>query len=374
MTDKITAIELKKINRNRIYRLIYDKREISRQEIAAALSLSLPTVNQNLKELTAEGLIHYTGSFESTGGRKAQAITPVRDARITIGLDIRKTYIRILAVDLYGNVLDYEKYLKTFCGEEEYARNLGYLVDNMIMHNHFERENILGVGLAVPGVFDRDMEYIVKAPSLGIENFSLRKLDQFISCPVLIDNDANAGAFTELWNHLNEESVTYLLVEKGVGGCAIQRNGILKGNHNHAGEFGHMTLYPDGRRCDCGKRGCLEAYISTDRLSEDLDCQLEDFFLKLAAGNTKYKGIWEEYSTNLCIGLNNIYMMYDGDIILGGALTQYLEPYVNDIRKKLALLNSFEGSGDYLKLTKYQSRATAVGAALQLVSAFMESV
>ncbi|WMJ88964.1 ROK family transcriptional regulator [Anaerocolumna sp. MB42-C2] len=371
---KITSIEVKKMNKNRIYRLIYNNREIARQEIAARLSLSLPTVNQNLKELTEEELIEYVGNFQSTGGRKAQVITPVHNARITIGLEIRKNHVSILAIDLYGTVLDYEKYVKTFSEEEEYSRYLGYLVHNIIEHNHFDKSKILGVGIAVPGVFDQEKEYIIKAPSIGVNRYPISKLTHAIDYPCIVDNDANAGAFTELWNNSKGEDKAYLSVGKGVGGCIIKKDELYKGHHHRAGEFGHMTISPGGRLCNCGQKGCLEAYISTARISDDLGCQIEDFFSELTVGNKKYLKIWDEYLEYLCMGINNIYMVYDSDVVLGGVLAQYLDPYLDEIKKRLAERNFFEKSGEYFKLTGYQSRATAIGAALQLVNKFIESI
>ena len=372
--NTITATELKKINRNRIFKLIYERKGISRRDIAAELSLSLPTVTQNLQELEELDLIGYAGNFQSTGGRKAQAIIPKTDARITIGIEVNKSYIRILAIDLAGKVLDYEKYIKTFSTEEEYGRNLSYLINNMIEHNRFKQENVLGVGLAVAGVFDKHREFLIKAPSLDVNGYSIKNLVKFIDYPYSIDNDANAGAFMELWEHSQGESRVYLAVGKGVGGCLIRNGEIVRGSHHRAGEFGHMTLFPNGKPCNCGQRGCLESYVSIERISDDLNCQIEDFFSELAAGNPKHKNLWSEYMEYLCIGINNIYMAYDETIVLGGMLSQYLEPHMDDIRNKLSLLNSFEQNGDYLKLTKHHSRVMAVGAALQLVRQFIDSV
>ena len=71
-TQKITTSEVRKYNKNRIFKLIYNSNSISRQEIADTLGLSLPTINQNIKLLKEEGLILLEGNFDSTGGRKAQ--------------------------------------------------------------------------------------------------------------------------------------------------------------------------------------------------------------------------------------------------------------------------------------------------------------
>jgi predicted NBD/HSP70 family sugar kinase len=138
-----------------------------------------------------------------------------------------------------------------------------------------------------------------------------------------------------------------------------------------------MTLIPGGRGCSCGKRGCLEAYISTARISEDLGIELDEFFAELDKKNQKYLKIWEEYLDCLCRGLSNLYMVFDTDIILGGHLTPYLESYMNQITEKLNSLNSFASmkeAGNHLKLTDYYSRANAVGAALQWIIKFINNI
>ena len=84
-TSKITTTDVKRYNKNRIFQLIYTTGKISRQEIADVLQLSLPTVNQNLKILFEKNLLIYEGNFESTGGRKAQAIQSIEENNL--GMD-----------------------------------------------------------------------------------------------------------------------------------------------------------------------------------------------------------------------------------------------------------------------------------------------
>ncbi len=374
MNDKLTSSELKRRNRNLLYRTVYTSKEITRQELAHKLQLSLPTINQNLRELVEEGLLEIAGSSQSTGGRKPQVIRPVCDAKVAIGIDIKKTFVQVILIDLYGVVMDYEKYVKNFSPSEEYGRYLQYLTTNILKHNNIDKEKLLGVGVAIPGVFSEDAKSILKAPSLGMNSFALDNLLKFFECPVLADNDANGGAFTELMNSEVRENKIYISVEKGVGGCIIRFDDLEKGSHLRAGEFGHMTIVPKGRTCNCGKKGCLEAYITTARISDDYGCQIEDFFSELEAGNKKYQEAWEEYLTYFCIGINNIYTIFDSPVILGGVLTQYLEPYMESIKERLTSINSFEASGDYFRIAKYHSKATAVGVALEHVKKYIDEI
>src|SRR5690554_249560 len=101
-TNRANSIEVKKINRNVIYQFLHRHDPISIQEIALQLKLSLPTVTQNLKELLERNLVVETGLFESTGGRKAKAISYNPVAKYAIGLDITKNHVGIVLIDLSG--------------------------------------------------------------------------------------------------------------------------------------------------------------------------------------------------------------------------------------------------------------------------------
>lgn len=89
MSEKgLTTINLKKINRSKVYQYIYKTRQTSKMQIVQDLQMGLSTVSQNLNLLEKEGLIDRNGYFDSTGGRKAQAIQITSDFRISIGIGI----------------------------------------------------------------------------------------------------------------------------------------------------------------------------------------------------------------------------------------------------------------------------------------------
>ena len=104
MSEKgLTNISLKKINKSKVYQYIYRKKTTSKLQIVQELQMGLSTVSQNLNLLEQEGLIEKNGFFESTGGRKANALQIVSDFKISIGIGILKEMFHITAVDLYGN-------------------------------------------------------------------------------------------------------------------------------------------------------------------------------------------------------------------------------------------------------------------------------
>ena len=108
-TEKITTTDVKRFNKNRIFRLIHYADKISRQEIADILQLSLPTVNQNLKLLLEKNLIDFVGNFESTGGRKAQAITVNGMSKCAVSVNLSDAGIKVSLVDLKGEIVFSEK-------------------------------------------------------------------------------------------------------------------------------------------------------------------------------------------------------------------------------------------------------------------------
>ena len=111
---KNTNMEVKRKNRNRIYRYVRKCKVVSNPDIAYELKLSLPTVTQNTKELIEMGLITERGELESTGGRKAKALSIEENSRLAVGLDITRNHIGLLLTNLKGEILNYERIYDPF--------------------------------------------------------------------------------------------------------------------------------------------------------------------------------------------------------------------------------------------------------------------
>lgn len=375
-SQKLTNKDVKKLNKNRIFRLIYSSEKISRQDIADQLKLSLPTVNQNLKMLMEENLIDYVGNFTSTGGRRAQAITINNDARKAVSVNIKADHINVDIVGLKGHIIYSEVVRAHFGKEDAYVKLVADAVKNAVSSTAMNgNESILGVGLTVPGILNEDKSILISAPPLKAKNYDLTRLTSAIGYPVLVMNDARAEAFANHWfNGKEDDEKIYIMLGEGVGGAYINASAIRSGLHNRGGEFGHMVIYPGGKQCLCGKRGCLEAYVSEKVLSSEHKLSLEEFFAKAESGKSSMAKILDEYIDNLALGINNIYTMMDCDIILGGTVAPYLKKYEDRIKKKLAEDYSFDTEADYLGIADNSGRQTDLGAALMYVARFIDSV
>lgn len=374
-SQKLTNTDVKKLNKNRIFRLIYNSDKISRQEIADQLGLSLPTVNQNLKMLMEDGLIEYVGNFTSTGGRRAQAITIDNNARKAISVNIKSDYINVDVVGLKGQII-YSMAVKAhFSKSSAYIEKLTDAVRHAVDYVGADADDILGVGITVPGILDDEKQILISAPPLKAKNYDFTRLISAIDYPVVVMNDARAEAYAGHWfNGKPEDEKIYIMLGEGVGGAYINASAIRNGVHNRGGEFGHMVIHPGGKQCLCGKKGCFEAYVSEKVLSSELDMTLDNFFELAAQGNKNNSDVLDEYMDNLALGINNIYTMMDCDIVLGGTVAPYLKQYENSIKERLVNDYSFDTDADYLRISDGGGRKSGLGAALSFVARFIDGV
>ena len=369
-----TSTDVKKINRNRIFRMIYQEGSLSKQNIVQALNISLPTVVQNLRVLTERGLVREEGSFASTGGRKARAISCNPAARFSIGMDITKKHVVLVAIDLCASVTKNKRIYMPFKNSKEYFRELGKELEEFIQGLQIDQSRILGVGISVPGLLSEDHRQVVYAPVLGFTGGSLSSFAEFIPYTCILINDASAAALAELWNFNEAENVVYLSLSSSVGGAISLGKTFYHGDNQRSAEFGHMTIVPGGRRCYCGQSGCLDAYCNANILSDSADGSLDGFFKLLASGSLQHQGLWKEYLNYLALAVNTLRMSFDSRVILGGYVGSHMEHTIASFRNQVSLLNSFETDGSYLDVCRFKLESSAVGAALQHIELFIDSI
>lgn len=370
----VNSIEVKKINRNTIYKFLYKHDPISIQDIAYKLNMSLPTVTQNIKELFERGLVIEKGLFESTGGRKAKAIVYNNVARYSIGLDITRNHVGIVIIDLSGKVIKNERKLYPFVNSKDYFKGVGDIVENLITTSEIDSGKILGVGIALPAILSEDNKTVSYAEVINFRGGNVNAFTEFIPYPCTLSNDANAAGFAEMWGEEYVDNVAYLSLNNSVGGSIIIGKNIYNGQNNRGGEFGHMTIVPHGRTCYCGQKGCVDAYCSAKILSDSTNGNIAEFFRLLKLGVEPQKGIWEEYLSHLVVAINNLRMLFDCNVILGGYAGAYMDEYIVQLRELVSKYNTFEVNGDYLHVCKYKLETTAVGAALLHVEDFIKNV
>lgn len=368
---KITQTDTRQINKNRVFRLIYEKKAIARADIADELDLSLPTVNQNIKELYNDGLVDYYGNFQSTGGRKAQAIIVPDYIKNVINISIKKKHIYAVVANVFGDVILSRDYNEEFSTSDNYARILNRIIEDCEKKLGDNVNNILGVGITVPGIIDKDLGKILFAPTLDIKDYDVNELTKYIKYPVNVENDAKAFAYAQVWKNQDKQRKIALLVDRGVGGGLI--NDKIDNHSAYNGEFGHLIIRPKGRECACGRKGCLEAYVSTVNLSERMGITINEFFENVNS-NAYYKTVLNEYLDNLSLGINNIITMYDAPVVIGGEIALYLGRYMEELNARVKEYNADFSKNISLELAEYAKNDGFIGASLKFIEDFIASV
>lgn len=367
--------EVKKNNRIDTLQAILACERISQPALAAKLGHSGPTVLQNVKELIALGLVQETGMFASTGGRKAKAFAPVADARIALGLEVTKTHIGIVAIDLAGKLLHYMQKQQEFSMTDGYFRYLGDAVSDFIQKEQLPEERVLGVGMSLPGILDDTGKVLAFSHVLNLKNVNTENFNRYIHFPCAFINDANAAGLAEVHGRDDLKNLVYLSLSNSVGGAILADGKLYTGDHLRAGELGHNTLVPNGTPCYCGKRGCVDAYCNANVLSKWTDGDLARFFDCLQDDEkTELRQIWRTYLENLAVVVNNLRMTFDCNIMVGGYVGGFLKEHAGDFREMLASRNPFEPDASYFKFCRHKLGASAIGAALLWVENFIQNL
>ena len=374
MEMKAASNELKQKNRTAIFQLFLQQPEVSRQDVVEQLGLSLPTVTNNLQQLQQEGLIAQSGSLGNTGGRRARLYSLVAEARTAIGLEITRNHLTAVALDLRGTIIASYRRRLDFARTDSYYRELGAMVRQIVETAELKEENILGVGIGVPGLVTPDHREIFYGMVLGFTGASCEEFSKYIPYPTAFFHDTDAACFAEIWNDPDIRNVFYIMLSASVGG-AIYMGGKQYGGANlRAGEVGHLTAVPGGRKCYCGRRGCVDPYCAAPVLTAATDGDLKRFFRLLKEKDPEITHLWQEYVGHLASVVANVRMLFDCDIIIGGYVGSYIDAHMEDLKEALADRTTFDESVDYLRPCRYKTEAIATGAALNYISEFLDSV
>lgn len=374
MDQKTTSTEIRQKNRTDIFGLFRHGGQLTRQDIVAALDLSLPTVTNNLEQLKREGLITQTGSVGNTGGRRARGYSLVANARTAIGLDITRHHVTAVAVDLRGTIISSRRRRLDFARTDDYYRELGAIVRQIVAAAELDEESILGVGIGVPGLVTADHQTVFYGQVLGVTGATCAEFSKYIAYPTALYHDTDAASFAEMWISPDTRNAFYIMLSASVGGTVYIGGSHYSGAKRRAGEVGHMLAVPGGRLCYCGQRGCVDPYCAAPALTAATDGDLKLFFRRLEAGDREIQAIWREYLGHLAVAVANLRMLFDCDIIIGGYVGSYMDAHIEELRELLMQRSTFDDNADYVRPCRCKTEAIAAGAALNYISVFLESV
>ena len=274
-------------------------------------------------------------------------------ASFTIGVDVGGTNIKYGLVDAEGRIIARESF-KTALFSNKHKLIKG-LIDHILQSLHkynILKKQVLGIGIGFPGLIDFPQGIVKTVTNLkGWNNVPLKKaMETQLGLPVFLDNDVNVIALGE-WKYgagKGYENIICITLGTGVGGGLILNNQLYRGKGFSAGEVGHIMINEKGPVCNCGGKGCLEAYVGNKvllknarKIFKNKEIAIEDIGVLAKKGTPAAIQFWQDTATHIGNALIGIVNLLNPElIIIGGGISNnysFLGKTIMQIIKKNAM-------------------------------------
>ncbi|HDP79061.1 MAG TPA: ROK family protein [Mesotoga infera] len=287
-----------------------------------------------------------------------------------LGIDIGGTMIKTGVVDSSG----------ALSGKRLYATSLDLKEQLMeIVQEELTSNELDAIGIGTAGRVD-PITGCVSLATANLANWTGMPLKSLIEektgVHTAVLNDANAAALGEWFcNYPHTETLVMLTVGTGLGGGVIINGEPLPGKRGEAGEFGHVTLHPGGKPCNCGKTGCAEEYISM-RLIHSLAAAAAGHEMTRATlieqylnGNPVVEKAVNTVADDLAIMIDSVFLSFDPDVVVvGGGVCELGTRFLETLREELAPLSrSSLYTPDDVVLSLSGNDAGIIGAAVYAI-------
>lgn len=379
---------VKKGNKSLVLNTILSSYPISRAKIASLTGLNKGTVSSLVNELLQEQLIFESGTGRSSGGRRPVMLLFNQLAGYSIGIDIGVNYLLGVLTDLQGNIC-HEKILKfSNLTYEEIKTRLFQTVDFLIGSAPSSPYGIIGIGIGVPGTVNKEGKVLL-APNLDWNNVDLKKtMQKKYNVPIIIENEANAGAYGEKRFGAGKEfnNIVYVSIGIGIGVGLILNGNLYKGINGFSGELGHMTIEINGQKCRCGSEGCWELYASEQSLLKNARClginirndeepSLESLLLLAENGHRETIHLFEQIGEYIGIGIKNIFNIFNPEQVIIGNRIATAEKWLKESLNQQLINQTLWPHQEHLRInfSELSTHSTAQGVAAFSVEKFLES-
>lgn len=266
-----------------------------------------------------------------------------------LGLDIGGTKLAAGVVGLAGDVRSFV--VESTHADEGPRRGLQRLFELgrlAVAEAQVDWAQVGSIGIGCGGPLDAERGVLIAPPHLpGWRNVPVASLaEQEYGRPAALENDATAGAAGEhrYGAGAGTRHMVYLTISTGVGGGVVIDGRLYRGAGGNGGELGHVTVDCDGRPCrGCGRRGCLEAYVSGTSIAERAqergmrEATAADVAAAAKAGDPVATGVWSETSDALACGLTSIVNLFEPELVVlgGGVVGGTGEQLLGPVRRRV---------------------------------------
>lgn len=381
------SIQLKNYSRISLLNYIRRNKHTTKARLASVTGLTFMAIKKIMEELLKLNLVR-EDSYENGGvGRRAVTYTVNENYGYTLGLHINVFRTSAAVMNLHGEILSIQSFETRRDGASSSAELIDQmvaLVESAIAESGVPREKLLGLGVGAPGPVNSCEGVVLSPPNFPLLRYlPLRQiLEERLSLPVSVQKDTNAIAMGEYWRGAGagSEDMVYIDADMGIGSSLILNGATYEGANYIAGEFGHITLDPNGPLCNCGAYGCVEAVSSGLAILREMENQLsshaehplyekrscltiEDLMEAACKSDPLTISILNRAACYMGAAVSNLINILDPQIIiLGGILTMEYPQYFRIVRDT-TLNKRVQGTREnVLVRSALGSRAGVIGA------------
>lgn len=391
-------IQIKNMSRIALLNYIRRNGHTTKAELAAKSGLTYMAVKKIMEELAELELVRKDDIVRGQVGRKAATYTINEHYGYTVGLHINIFKTLLAVMDLRGKIiskveLDMERV------PEDPSELIGQILNGLeevIQKSGVDKHKLLGIGIASPGPVNPKEGMILSPPNLPHLRYLpiVKIVEERHGLPVLLCKDTNAIAMGEFWRGAgaSHENMVYIDADMGIGSGLIVMGALQEGHNFVAGEFGHITIDPNGPLCNCGNIGCLEAMASGIAMLRDARQRIASMpshplYKKVDSlsiqqmlhaglnGDLVAISIINKAAYHMGNALASLINILDPEvIIMGGVLVLEYEPYLNIVRDRV-LQRRLPGVRDNILIrTQCGQTAGVVGAGEVVANHFFSHV
>lgn len=377
-----------------ILRTIKERGSVSRTDLQHMTNLSWGTITNTTRDLLNRNLIREEGALSTKAGRKPVRLAINPTSHSLVGVDFGRKVAKCLILNLAGETLWYDE-LQYTPGDapETVLSRLAELLQNALNLPAISARICLGIGVAMPGAIDVKNGLLRFAPRMpGWKNVPVRSfLQQRLQPQVRIEHAPNCLALAERWfgEAGRSENVLCINLRDGVGMGILLQGEVFRGSQEMAGEFGHITVDPNGPACACGDHGCIESFCSipavtdfiraSNERSEGLSAicaernpTVEEIVAAAKNGDKAAIAAFERLGQYLGIGVANLIDLLNPDlIVLAGPLTKGRDYFMPTLNQKVDK-HAWKHSNRQLLISQLGERDMAMGACGQVLQSVFD--
>ncbi|WP_433685375.1 ROK family protein [Nocardia sp. CA-119907] len=307
----------------------------SRAELAQRTGLTKATIASLVEPLLQQRLLIEDELVNSGRGRPSRPLRISAGAPAAVGVEINVRHVAVIVQRLDGST-ESEQRIEADNRRSSADDLVDRLADLVRTVRGESRRDLLGIGLAVPGIV-QDGE-VVHAPNVpGLTGIRVGdRLARALGAPwVAVDNEANLAALAHVWPHrLVGDDFVYVSGDVGIGAGIVIGGALYRGGSGFAGELGHVAIERAGRRCTCGSHGCVEQYAGLHAILRAAGRRgLDSLLPALREGDRRARAAVDCAGSALGTALASLVNVCDiGTIVLGGNYSTFFDELAPGVR------------------------------------------